>query len=78
MFFIIEHQLYEHSRGESKRCENEPVKIIPPGLVVAHSAIECQTKSARQRVGCLTHLSGDHMPFKKCASKDWVIRAAQP
>ncbi len=50
---------------------NHSVKIIPPGFIVAHFAIECQTKSALQRVRCLTRVLEDHMPFKKCVPKVW-------
>lgn len=50
---------------------NHSVKIIPPRFIVAHSATQCQTKSALQRVRCLTRVLGDHMPFKKCAPKGW-------
>lgn len=46
-------------------------KIRPPRLIVAHFVTECQTKSALQRVCCLTRVSEDHMPFKKCAPKVW-------
>lgn len=53
------------------------VKIIPLGLIVAHFSTECQTKSALQRMRCLTRVLGDHMLFKKCAPKVREERAAQ-
>ncbi len=61
-----------NTAGMNDRCEmSRSVSIIPPRLIVAHSASECQTKAALQRARYLARVSGNHMSLKKCAPKVW-------